>query len=99
MDSLEKLVKKYTVPIVAEAKKRGTIVDYKLLVHNTGDEYNVVIMTNYSSWVAMGEGACFDVAFESIEPDKSKRDRVNAAFDWIFEGAVHKDNIYRELTE
>jgi hypothetical protein len=99
VDTLEKLVEKYTVPIVAEAKKRGTILDYKFLIHHTGDEYNVVVMQKYASWATIDEGPQFNAAFEAIEPDKSKRDEVNKSFDWIFEGTVHKDNIYREISE
>jgi hypothetical protein len=99
VDSLEKLVKKYTFPIVAELKKTGSLLDYRVFIHHTGGEYNLVILEKYPSWAAINVEGIWKTAFEAIEPDKSKRDEVNASFDWIFEGAVHKDNIYRELTE
>jgi len=98
VDSLQKLVKEYTIPVVAEAKKRGTILDYHLLIHHTGGEYNVVIMTKFPSWAAIDEGAGFRAVFETIELDKAKRDSVRASFNWVFESATHKDNIYREAT-
>ncbi|MEN8119434.1 MAG: hypothetical protein ABFS35_03770 [Bacteroidota bacterium] len=99
IDSLQKLVKKYTIPIIAEAKKRKTLLDYKILIHHTGDEYNVVIMMKYPSWAAIGKGSGLQAAFEAIESNKAKRDSINAAFAWLFDGSVHKDNIYREITD
>jgi len=94
VDSLRKMVKKYTVPIVAESKKSGRILDYNLLIHHTGDEYNVVIMIKYPSWAAMGEGPGFMTAFKALVPEKEKQDEIMAAFMWIYDGYIHKDNIY-----
>jgi hypothetical protein len=99
MDSLEKLVKKYDLSILAEEKKRGIILDYHYFIHHTGDEYNVVILTKSPSWAAIMDTTLGVVTLETIEPDKSKRDEINAGYKWIFDGVPHKDNIYRELTE
>ena len=99
VDSLEKLVKKYTVPIVAEAKKTGSILEYHIFRHHTGGEYNIVILEKYPSWAALNVSGVFRKAFETIEPDKSKRDEINAGFNWIYEATVHKDNIYIEMTD
>jgi len=99
IDSLEKLVKMYLVPVVAEAKKYGKILDYHYLIHEMGDEYNVVIMRKYSSWRIIDEDTSFEKAIEALEPDKAKRDSVNSRFNWVFKDSVHKDNIYHELTE
>ena len=44
VDSLQGLVTKYTVPIVAQAKKNGTILDYHFLIHHTGNTNNVKIV-------------------------------------------------------
>ena len=76
IDSLKNMVKQYTIPVVAEAKKSGKILDYNLLIHHTGDEYNVVIMTKFPSWSAIGEGAGFGAAMEIVIPDKEDRDKM-----------------------
>ncbi len=99
VDSLEKLEKKYGSLVSAEAKKTGGILEYHMLRHQYGDEYNIVIMTKYPSWAAVNESGIFRKAFETIEPDKAKRDEVNAGYNWVFEGTVHKDNIYTEITD
>ena len=99
VDSLETLVKKYTVPIVSELKKTGSLLDYHIFRHHTGGEYNIVIYEKYRSWAALNVSGIWKTAFESIEPDKSKRDEVNAGFRWVFESTVHKDNIYTEMTD
>lgn len=98
MDSLQKLVKTYTMPIVAQSKKMGRILDYRLLVHHTGGEYNVVIMIKYPSWAAISAGAGFADAFKVIEPNEAKRKVATDGFTWVFEGSVHVDNIYTEAT-
>ena len=53
IDSLKKLDKKYVIPVVAEAKKRGLILEFHTLIHHTGDEYNLIFMTKLSSWAAL----------------------------------------------
>lgn len=98
VDSLQSLIKLYTIPILAEVKKDGGLLDYKVLIHNTGDEYNVVIMSKYPSWAAIDKGAGWGAAFKKIEPDKAKRKKVSDAFNWVFRGRVHIDNIYTEVT-
>ena len=95
VDSLNKLNKLY--PVVAKAKENGTVLDYHMLVHHTGGEYNVVIVNVYESWEAMGEGNGFDAAFEELEPDEERRVEVNAGYGWVFNNTDHRDNIYREM--
>ena len=99
MDSLQNMVKQYTIPVVAEAKKSGKILDYNLLIHHTGDEYNGVIMTKFPSWGAIGEGPGFSAAMELVVPDKEERDKINAGFQWIFDGFQHIDNIYSDAMD
>jgi hypothetical protein len=99
MDSMQSLIKKYTLPTVAEAKKEGKVLDYKVFIHHTGDEYNVLIMTKYPSWDAIDDGPGFREAFETLFPDEEEQKDVYGAFQWIFEGMEHFDNIYTELTE
>ena len=100
-DSLKTLVTMYTNPIVAQAKKMGRILDYHLLIHHTGGEYNVVIMVKYPSWTAIGKGAGFADAFKVIESNEAKRNAAIGSFNWVFEGSgsVHMDNIYTEATQ
>jgi hypothetical protein len=97
MDSLQQLYKLYTIPILEEEKKNGNILDYHILIHHTGDEYNVVTMTKFPSWTAIAEGVSFAQLLEKFVPDKDKRDEIEAAFSSIRSGYYHKDNIYIEV--
>ena len=99
IDSLQTLIKEYTNPIVAEAKKTGPLLDFKILIHHTGDEYNVVTMEKYPSWSAIDESSGRSAAFKKIQPDKDKRKEINDAFNWIFAPYIHYDGIYTEATE
>ena len=99
IDSLRTLIKEYTNPIVAEAKKTGPLLDYHILIHNTGDEYNVIIMEKYPSWNSLDESSGMGAAFKKIQPDKDKRIEAYNAFGWIFTPNIHYDGIYTEPTE
>jgi len=99
VDSLSKLVAKYTARAVAMLKKNGRILDYNFLIHDTGSADNVVIMIKYPSWDAIDEGAGFGQAQREIEPDEAIRDAINAAFNWCFEGSTHTDTIYRDAMD
>ena len=94
IDSLKNMAKKYTIKVVDEAKKSGKILDYNFLMQHTGDEYNVVIMTKFPSWDAMGDGDGFGAAMEIVIPDKEERDRAVEGWQWVFDGYQHIDNIY-----
>ncbi len=96
VDSLTKLVALYPVP--DKAMENGTVMDYHMIVHHTGDEYNIVIVNVYESWESMGESNGFGAAFEDLEPDEERRAEVNAGFNWVFADTEHHDNIYREMT-
>ena len=96
VDSLTKLVALYPVP--DKAMENGTVMDYHMIVHHTGDEYNIVIVNVYESWDSMGEGNGFSAAFEDLEPDAERRAEVTAGFNWVFADTEHHDNIYREMT-
>jgi len=94
IDSLQAMVKKYTVPAVAEAKKSGRILDYNILIQHTGDEYNVVTMTKFPSWAAIDEGAGWGAAMKIVVPDKEERNKAWAGWRWVFEGVPRIHNIY-----
>ena len=95
VDSLTKLNKLY--PIVAKAIENGTILDYHMIVHHTGNEYNVVIVRIEESWEQMGDGGGFGAAFRELEPDEDRRAEVTAGYDWVFADTEHVDNIYRVM--
>lgn len=95
VDSLSKLLKLY--PMIEKAKEMGHILDRRWLVHDTGNEYNVVIETVYPSWEAMGEGARMGEVFRALEADSARRAEVNAGFNWVFQDTDHYDVIYRVM--
>ncbi len=96
IDSIETMIKEYTLPVVEEAKKMGTLLDYKVLIHHTGEQHNLVIMMKYPSWVAIDEFS-FTEPFKIIEPDEEKRKKVYATFNRLFPWKNHYDNIYTEV--
>ena len=100
VDSLRKIDAIYSGRMVEEAKRRGNVLDYKVLVHHTGGDYNVVIMTKYPSWQAIETGAGWGQIFEVVEPDSARRSAVNEAMQWIYENAdFHRDEIYMEIAD
>jgi hypothetical protein len=97
IDSLRKLLKE-TKPVLAEAKRRGGILDDVWLVHAWGGEYNVVEMTTWKSWAAIEDTTLgFDAASKKIYPDSVARKRINDRFNWVFQGVPHVDNIYQKI--
>ncbi len=94
-DSLKKWRNEYVIPIIKEAKKKGTILDNKLLLHHTGGEYTVVIMTKFPSWAAMEEN-WMNNALKTIEPDKGKRKVFWDTWFYLFDEFIHYDEIYTE---
>ena len=99
IDSLKVLENQYYIKIISEAKRSGLIIDSVLLIMKVGDnEYNVLEVTKYPSWSAIDEFS-WDTAFKSVEPDKNKRDAVNNAYNWFFEGKDRISAIYYEAAE
>ena len=84
--------------MLVEVKKAGGLLDYKVLIHHTGDEFSVVTMSKFPSWDAINKGAGWGAAFKIIEPDKNERQKISDSWNWVFEGASHIDNIYTEAT-
>lgn len=97
VDSLRTLVDR-TQPVVDDAIENGAILDFKILIHEMGDEYNVVEMTKYPSWAAIQEDRGFGEAAEEVF-DEATDEAIMDGFDWVYEGsAAHKDYIYTEAT-
>ena len=97
VDSLRKLVQTYTLPTVDEAKKAGTLLDYRMLIHHYAGRDNVVIMQKYSSWAAIDSDSSYGVAFRRLFPDSTKRKAINDGFTWAFGNGLHRDEIYGEV--
>ena len=97
VDSLRKLLKE-TQPVLAEAKRRGGILETVWLVHAWGGEYNVVQTTTWKSWAAIMDTTLgFDAATRKVYPDSVARKKINDRFNWVFEGVSHVDNIYQKV--
>lgn len=97
-DSLRTLNEMAT-PVYRKAIDEGYILDYKVFFHHTGGEYNVVMLTKYPSWDAIGEGQGFDKVDREAIPDSTRRQKIIDGFNWVFEGTSHRDNIYTEVTD
>jgi len=95
VDSLTKLYDQYADRYIAYAKQQGYYLDSRILIHHTGDEYNVVVETYFPTWEAMNRGGWGDAAWQAVEPDATQRAAARAGFAWAYEGVPHKDNIYR----
>ena len=97
VDSLRQLLKE-TKPVVAEAKRRGGILDDVWLIHAWGGEYNVVQMTTWKSWSAIEDTTVgFDAATRKVYPDSVARKKIGDRFSWVFKGVPHVDNIYQRV--
>ena len=97
IDSLRKLLKE-TQSVVAEAKRRGGILDDVWLIHAWGGEYNVVEMTTWKSWAAIADTTLgIDAAFRKVYPDSVAREKMNDRFEWVFQAVPHVDNIYEKV--
>lgn len=96
LDSIKTMVKEYTLPTVEVAKKKGLLLDYKVLIHHTGDQHNLVLMMKYPSWAAIDEFS-FTESFKIIEPDEEKRKKAYATMNRLIPYENHYDNIYTEV--
>ena len=76
VDSLVKLFDRYADPFVTYAKENGFYLDRRVLIHHTGDEYNVVYETFYPSWESMNRGGGGDAAWQAVEPDSTQREAL-----------------------
>ena len=99
VDSLTKLFRAYTFPVIEEAKKSGGLLDFKILIHSYAGRENVVFMRKYSSFGAIHTDTSFNAAIRRITPDSTKRRVVQDAFNSIFGSGLHRDEIYTEVTK
>lgn len=92
-DSLFKLWEK-TQPVRDLQVERGEMLAWIPLVHHSGQEHNVVMMTKYPSWAAMNADSD---AFRTVFTDSTERSMINSGFNWVFGDGAHDDVIYGEL--
>ena len=97
MDDFIKLTKDYTFPIVEKAKEQGKVLDFKVLLHEVGTEYNVVIMQKSPSWCDLKSNWYFEILEEMIT-DKEELKKFYKEFDRVYCGFIHYDEILIELT-
>jgi hypothetical protein len=95
-DSLVKLLALYPA-WTATAQREGHIVDRNVLVHLQGDEWNVVVMTVFASWDAWAnqKPGWGQSVLRMVEPDSARRAAFNTGMNWVYQGTVHRDNVYR----
>lgn len=100
VDSLVSLEKAYSPRFRETVTPEQTgVLDRKVLIHDTGGEATVVIMTKHPTWRAIREDAPIGNVMEHVFPDEPERQGIQEAYQWVFEGAEHWDAIYREAEE
>ncbi|GEM_PF-7023372 len=67
-----------------------------MLIHDTGGTFNVVRMVKYPDWASIKESPSLEKAAKKVFSDEEKMNKIQEAYQWIYEGAPHKDNIYTE---
>lgn len=105
MDSLATLIQTYDAPWHSYVAENVEGYERYWMRHDTGNEYNLMIITVYPNWDMIdsvpfddlfpGFAASMDMTMEEVEADE---DRINAAFGWAYEGARHIDQIWRPIT-
>jgi hypothetical protein len=78
-----------------KAIELGYILDLRVMMHDTGNEWNYRVEWVYPSWEAIRNPGWGMKVWEAVEPDSAKREVYFAAIDWIFKDVIHQDQIYR----
>jgi len=78
-----------------KAIEMGCFLDWQMLIHHTGSEYNVVYLTTYDSWEHLTPGrGCGNTAWQEVMPDSTARAAVEAGLQWVHDEYKHYDEIY-----
>ncbi|HUF31366.1 MAG TPA: hypothetical protein VMM77_12010 [Gemmatimonadaceae bacterium] len=97
VDSLLKL-ERFRPAWRARAIAMGCFVDSQLLIHQTGNEYNVVNSRTYSSYRDFGPGGqqsgCAARAWRETIPDSTLRTSIARGRAWVYGDVAHYDVIY-----
>lgn len=94
IDSLQKLLRTYQIPLAEEARKAGVLLDEKWMIHHTGTEYNVLHLRHLRNWEAINGDTTVGNARRRLWPDSGRRADINRAFAEIYGAAPHRDAIY-----
>jgi len=79
------------------AIEMGCYLDRRMMIHHTGTEFNVVVMTSYPTWQSiMSRSGCGGRAFRAAVPDSALRRAINEGNNWVFGENEHRDIIYWE---
>lgn len=97
VDSLQRLLRTYTLPVAEEAKRAGNLLDERWLIHHTASEFNVVRMRKFRTWDAINGDTTVSAANRRLFPDSTRRAAINSAFTGIFQASPHRDAIYVEV--
>ncbi len=97
IDSLTSFVRN-DEELIGEGISRGNFLEAKVLVHHTGDEWNVVFMTKYPSWEAIDADPGLGPLAEEMWGAERRQARSDA-FDYLTQeaGGAHRDYIYQEM--
>ncbi len=97
MDSLIKLIDVFNIEYkwTEKAIEMGYVLDIRLMIHHTGNEWNYRAEWVYPSWEAMNIKGWGMQVWEAVMPDSAKREASFAGIDWIFKDVIHRDQIYR----
>ncbi len=99
LDSLVTLVRASTLATVAEAKKMGTLLEYRILVRAFGSEYNFQIVRQFHHFADIATDSSLTVAFRRVQPDAARRAEIIDYFRSALGEAQRRDEIYREIRE
>jgi hypothetical protein len=99
LDSLVKLVRVSTLATVTEAKKMGTLLEYRILVRAFGSEYNFQVVRQYRHFADIAADSSLTVAFRRVQPDAARRAAILEYFRTALGEARRRDEIYREIRQ
>ena len=104
LDSLETLVKDFDVPFQAFIAENVEGYQRWFFRHDTGNEYNFMIITRYPDWdMVRGDEIPFsDLLPQFVEsmgmtPEELSSLSVEDQFEWAYEGSTHIDQIWRPV--
>jgi hypothetical protein len=97
VDSLVKFIELFNTELKWREKaiEMGYVLDIRIMMHHTGDEWNYRVEWVYPSWEAMRNPGWGMKVWEAVEPDSTKRKAYISGPNWIFKDVIHRDQIYR----
>ena len=81
--------------LAAAAHERGNFLESKILIHHTGDEWNVVFMSKYADWAAIDADPGLNGLAREMWGEERAQAR-SAAWNWVLGEGAHRDYIYTE---